>query len=479
MERSYETAVNDLNNLQSNASIIKEINENRGNLFKNSIPEMHEYLDLIGYKAEELDQLNIIHITGTKGKGSTAAFCQNILKNCNLKTGLFTSPHMIEVRERIRINGIPLDRKKFCTYFYYCYDRLIGKKKSKINPYLPGPSYFRFLTLLAFHAFIQEKVQATILEVGIGGEYDSTNIILHPKVTGISHLGLDHTNLLGNTIQEIAWHKAGIMKTGSPAFTVKQLSKEASKVLVDRANEKKVSLEIVKPLTEYSNFNKLNLALSGSHQLENASLAYELCQSFLNKNKTNEIPESVITSLNNTTWPGRSQRYIDTYGIEWYLDGAHTTDSIELSIKWYLENYDPELPTYILFNGAKDRDAKLLFNIILREVKKKNVNVSNLILCPNIVGSVQMLDSVNHTLENNEKLEIQNQLKQIWEDEYKDKKSSIALVFPTIQIACDTIQQKINKTSQNKTNGLKAQVLVTGSLHLVGGVMSVLKHPVV
>jgi folylpolyglutamate synthase len=118
--------------------------------------------------------------------------------------GLYTSPHLVSVRERIQIDGKPISEEDFTRFFFEVWDRL--------DPERPLPMFFKMLTLVAYHAFISLGVNATILEVGIGGRYDTTNVVPKPIVTGITALGLDHTAILGKTLSEIAWQKAGIFK---------------------------------------------------------------------------------------------------------------------------------------------------------------------------------------------------------------------------------------------------------------------------
>ncbi|KAJ3368765.1 Folylpolyglutamate synthetase [Kappamyces sp. JEL0680] len=176
---------------------------------------MKTYLARIGYQPHDLNRLNLIHVAGTKGKGSTCAFTQSILAQfainrpaggaSRIKTGLYSSPHLLEVRERIRINGEPLSQQKFAEYFFNVWDRLEAAPKvisiladlqvrarfslqSADGDFPEKPAYFRYVTLVSFHAFLQENVDAVILEVGIGGEYDCTNVIEQPVVTGISSL---------------------------------------------------------------------------------------------------------------------------------------------------------------------------------------------------------------------------------------------------------------------------------------------------
>lgn len=192
-------------------------------------------------------KLNIIHVAGTKGKGSTCSYVDSILAQYRKShgvpraVGLFTSPHLISVRERIRINSSPISAALFSKYFFEVWDALQNGPSEPIPP----PLYFKYLTLLSFHVFLREKVDTAIYEVGVGGEYDATNIADHPAVTGITTLGIDHVKTLGESLKEIAWHKAGIQKLGVPSLTVNQLP-EAIEVIEARAKERSVeSLSIV------------------------------------------------------------------------------------------------------------------------------------------------------------------------------------------------------------------------------------------
>uniref|UniRef100_A0A8C8Z0E1 Folylpolyglutamate synthase n=1 Tax=Prolemur simus TaxID=1328070 RepID=A0A8C8Z0E1_PROSS len=232
----YQDAVRMLNTLQTNAGYLEQVKRQRGDP-QTQLEAMELYLARSGLQVEDLDRLNIIHVTGTKGKGSTCAFTECILRNYGLKTGFFSSPHLVQVRERIRINGQPISPELFTKYFWRVYHRL---EETKDSSCVSMPPYFRFLTLMAFHVFLQEKVDLAVVEVGIGGAYDCTNIIRKPVVCGVSSLGIDHTSLLGDTLEKIAWQKGGIFKQGVPAFTVLQPEGPLA-VLRDRAQQISVS----------------------------------------------------------------------------------------------------------------------------------------------------------------------------------------------------------------------------------------------
>ncbi|RWA09332.1 hypothetical protein EKO27_g5804, partial [Xylaria grammica] len=257
--RTYNDAIDALNSLQTPYAIIEARRKAGIRPDATSIAEMRLYLRRIGYSPSDLDRLNILHVAGTKGKGSTCAFTASILAHYQRahlvprKIGLFTSPHLIAVRERIRIDGAPVSEELFARYFFEVWDRL-GDAEEREGPMMiderlgvptsPRPIYSRYLTLMSYHVFLQEGIDVAVYETGIGGEYDATNIVERPLASGISTLGIDHVFALGGTVEKIAWHKAGIMKPGSAAFTIEQLP-EAARVLQERADAKGVPLKVL------------------------------------------------------------------------------------------------------------------------------------------------------------------------------------------------------------------------------------------
>ncbi|XP_052289502.1 folylpolyglutamate synthase isoform X4 [Citrus sinensis] len=317
------------------------------------LQRMSMYLKILGLE-DRIAELKVIHVSGTKGKGSTCTFCEAILRECGFRTGLFTSPHLIDVRERFRINGLDITEDKFLFYFWECWHLL----RENVTEDLPMPPLFQFLTVLAFKIFVCEQVDVAIIEVGLGGEKDSTNVIKEPVVCGVTSLGMDHMEVLGNTLNDIAFHKAGIFKPQIPAFTVPQLS-EAMSVLQDRALELMVPLEVAAPL-DIEKLKGLELSLSGDHQLVNAGLAVSLSECWLrrtgnwekvshNDGQGADLPDAFVRGLSTAHLLGRAQIVYDISLVPnssglfenssgeliFYLDGAHTAESMEACAKWF------------------------------------------------------------------------------------------------------------------------------------------------
>ena len=187
--------------------------------------------------------------------------------------------------------------------------------------------------LVAVHTFIRENVDVAICETHNGGEYDATNIFAHPVATGIAAIGMDHVVQLGPTIENITWHKSGIFKPGTPAFSTIQ-GQEATAILKLRAREKNVSLEYVGD--EIANCSDIP-ALSTPVQRRNASLAQRLANAFLVRNGSTLTPDDIREGAKRFNWNGRFQQIIHG-SHRWFLDGAHNEMSVSYSAEWFAEN---------------------------------------------------------------------------------------------------------------------------------------------
>ncbi|KAF1649343.1 Folylpolyglutamate synthase, mitochondrial, partial [Eudyptes chrysocome] len=304
-----------------------------------------------------------------------------------------SSPHLVQVRERIRINGQPISKELFSKYFWLVYNRL---EETKDPVHASMPAYFRFLTIMAFHVFLQEKVDLAVVEVGIGGAYDCTNIIRAPVVCGVSSLGIDHTSILGDTMEKIAWQKGGIFKPGVPAFTVTQPERPLE-VLRDRAQERECLLYLCPELDAFEGGRRvLELGLAGTHQRSNAALALQLARTWLQRRscrglgELKEVPpgtelagrpvplapafqptDAMIQGLRETEWLGRTQ-VLPRGPVTWYLDGAHTTSSVQACVRWFRQAalnqdkpHDGSEVRVLLFNATGDRDMAALLKLLV------------------------------------------------------------------------------------------------------------------
>ena len=521
---AYTRAVIELNGLQTDASVVEQARAARASspdiLRKRArkrfnLDKMRGYLERSGLTLEELNNLNIIHVAGTKGKGSVSAMCESILRAHGLKTGFYSSPHLIEVRERIRINGRPISKADFVSAFWTSYDKLKASVSTD-SPDRDMPSYFRMLTVMAFHVFLNEKVDVAVIEVGMGGTHDSTNIVAKPIVCAITSLGYDHTRVLGDTIEEIAWHKAGIMKPGRPVFTLPQLP-EALKVLRQRAKELNASsIHIVSELTAYPG-KRPTMALSGKHQLLNGSLAAQVCREWLKHTghwvpleditsqellegiplaKVFDLPPAFHEGLRTCRWLGRNEIWRKG-NITYFLDGAHTPGSIRSSAEWFVEAAQEEacglvgpVCRVLLFNITRNRDPTTYLTPLLGcrfDYALFTPNIpSPFSYSPDTTNCTVTIEAQYATVAANEQvwMSLCAQAEQQTCHTASPRSSTIekcSCTFCSIREALAWLSQGCTSASPPDTPALhtlsaasRVQVLVTGSLHLVGDVMRVL-----
>jgi len=305
-----------------------------------SLDRMRQLLKLLGNPHAEL---KCVQVAGTKGKGSTCAMIASMLEGCGYTVGSFSSPHLIDLRERITINGSMIPYNECADIF-----REIAKVEPKLTQ--GPPTFFEIMTAAALKYFAEQAVDIAVLETGLGGRLDCTTVV-EPLVTAVTSISLDHTHLLGDTLDAIAREKAGIFKPGVPALTIKQ-SDEAGGALAASAGEAGTVLETTgseidfsyrfeanKELgphcrvcvnTETSKFEHFAVPLKGEHQAHNCALALAV----LDKLKAHGFEfkeQSLIQGLAATTLPGRMEFVHDKPRV--LIDGAHNAASITALIK--------------------------------------------------------------------------------------------------------------------------------------------------
>jgi len=347
---------------------------------------------LLEFLKNPQESIKVIHIAGTNGKGSTGATIYSILRAYGYKVGLYTSPHLINFNERIRINGIPITNDEILSFMRY------------IQPSIENiqSTFFEVTTAMAFNHFNSNDVDVAIIETGLGGRLDSTNVV-NPVLTVMTPISFDHMDILGDTIKKIASEKAGIIKEGIPLVTAKQL-KTVFNILKRKTDEKKTTIDISPtPIgvqldlngTHFTFQNRIfTTSLIGNHQADNASLAISAVRKF--------VPQiSYVTiekGLKNIYWPGRLQLVYDRT----YYDVAHNEDSI-LKVLDTLNTIYPNSDFYGIFCLKGDKDLKHFAKHIKSQFEILFVTSSQdglLLGAKELSGKLDQLDIMNRPLNN-------------------------------------------------------------------------------
>jgi dihydrofolate synthase/folylpolyglutamate synthase len=288
--------------------------------------------------------LRILHVAGTNGKGSTCAMAAAALRAAGHRTGLYTSPHLVRFNERIALDGEPIDDGTL--------ERLVAEVRRACPWHEAGGegdrlTYFEFATLLALLHFAQAGAAAVVLEVGLGGRFDATNVV-RPLACAVSRVGLDHTELLGDTLRAVAHEKAGIFKVGVPAAAAHDQPEEAMAELRAEAARRGA------PFTVAPASHPGPIALPGPHQQANAALAATALRLFAQAGLA--VPEEAIAQgIATARWPGR----LETVGGV-LLDGAHNPDGAA-ALAAALPALHPGRPVELVFGVLADKDhARML-----------------------------------------------------------------------------------------------------------------------
>lgn len=335
-------------------------------------------LDLLGNPQNNLE---FIHVAGTNGKGSVCTMLSYILCEHGYKTGLFTSPHLIRMNERIKINNTDINDNDLTDTFM--------KVKNKIDYMVEQgynhPTFFEVLVTMAIVYYDANDVDYVILETGIGGKMDSTNMIENPIVSVITTIGYDHTAILGNTIEEIAKNKAGIIKQGRPTVLYYD-KKEVYNTINTECRNKKSKLysynefnySILKRTkknidfsinNKYYNYKEVYLNTIANYQIINISIALTTVEVLINEG-IDLNRKSILQALKKFTWPGRMEYVMDNM----LIDGAHNVQGIRMFVD-NINNLYKNKELTILYTSLKDKPYKEMIS----ELKKCN-NINRMIL---------------------------------------------------------------------------------------------------
>ena len=292
-----------------------------------------------------------IHIAGTNGKGSVAAMVECGLRAGGLKTGRYTSPHLDRIEERVAINGRAIDSAAFEAVTAHVLDAIDAATNT--GSLTVPPTFFEVSTAVAFEIFRRERVDVAVVEVGLGGRFDATNV-LTPTITAITSIAFDHERHLGNTLSDIAFEKAGIAKRGVP-LVVGRLPAEAASRIAAVAREVDAPLLDAHATTDRK-YPPLTLSLPGRHQLENAAVAVAILERW-SKMAGHLTTEAIVTGLTRCEWPARLEwLHIPAANGDVLIDAAHNPAGAA-ALASYLEDTGTR-PLPIVFAAMADKDLK-------------------------------------------------------------------------------------------------------------------------
>ena len=312
---------------------------------------LQRILALLEYVGNPQDKLQVIHVAGTNGKGSVCSFLQSILTVSGKKTGKYISPNLLRVNERISVDGTDISDDDLKRLLHKI-ESYVPKVKEKVGEI---PSQFEIWTAVAFCYFLEQNCDIVILETGLGGRFDATNVVNRPIATVITRIAVDHTAYLGDTLSKIAFEKAGIIKSGAPLITLPQET-EAMETLAAVANEKHAEIILTKTpavhlpkghreVFSYGAFHRIESGLMGYHQIENACLAIETALTL--KLSSQDIIKGIRMAKN----PGRLELLDDRL----LFDGAHNLNGMS-ALKYNLDRYYPDTPKIFVSAFMRDKD---------------------------------------------------------------------------------------------------------------------------
>ncbi len=344
---------------------------------ENEVWKLDRMRALLGELGNPHDGLEIVHIAGSKGKGSVCNMLECTLEACGYTTGIFTSPHLIDVRERVRIGSVPIEESLFDRALELCRDAAFAVEAEHGTA-----TYFELLTALSLVVFAQQAVDLVVLETGIGGRLDCTNVV-SPRVCGLTRIHLEHTQILGDTLASIAAEKAGIIKPGTVTISTPQ-HEEVTCVFQEQARAVGSPLKFLGDDVSYTcrfqsgvrrgpharvcvgededGFEHMSVPLLGMHQADNCALALAIIIEL--RNHGFDLPERMVTAgLERINRQGRLERVLEKPQV--YIDGAHTPESVRETLKAAGGHLDYD-SLIVIFGCAADKDV----DAMLRELDR-------------------------------------------------------------------------------------------------------------
>ena len=344
--------------------------------WKGSIPGLSRTRELLAKMGNPEKKLRFVHIAGTNGKGSTAAMLAAILRQAGYVTGLYTSPYIIKFHERMQVNGEMISDEELCAITEYI--RPLAESMTE------SPTEFELVTCIAMEYFVRRGCQIVVMEVGMGGELDSTNVIAAPEVSVICNIGLDHTEVLGDTLEKIASAKAGIIKPGCPAViyraapSVEAVFEEKCRAVgseLHKADFDAIRLhthDLTGQVFDFGRFQDLHLPLLGEHQLKNAAVVLTTAD-VLKARGWAITDENIRQGLATVRWPGRFE--LLRKDPLFIVDGGHNPQCIEALVQ-NIRQYLAGRPLTVLTGVLADKDYHCMYADVARQFAARFVTVT-------------------------------------------------------------------------------------------------------
>lgn len=429
---------------------------------KNTLEDTRRFLRLLG---EPDKGLRILHVAGTNGKGSVCAYMRSVLEAAGKRVAVFTSPHLVDVRERFVLDGEMISREAFLEAFLQVYEKLDWQALEAGQGY--HPTFFEFLFFIAMLFFSEASPDYCILETGLGGRLDATNAVARKEIAIITHISLDHVEYLGHTLEAIAGEKAGIIQEGVPVIYA-DTCREVGQVIRDRARFLSADAYPVSSI-DYSflkNRNKnidfsyisryygsvsLETSTFARYQMENCSLAMRALEVLAEREQTAadvSIPlqltrEILKKGVSACFWPGR----MEEVRREVYVDGAHNVDGVRA----FLESVATDGhkgSRHLLFGVVRDKDYSAMLHLIITSGLFDRLSIAEL----NNARAVSM-DSLQQALDVYPQIE--------------------ATQYPSVSAA---LQDMLKEQTASETYPTPVRIYIAGSLYLAGEVKAVLQQ---